>query len=159
MLKLLERVNSELGVTVVVITHEMDVVRAIANRVAVLDDGHLVEVGSAFDVFSAPRADTTRRFVETALQDKPEPEDATRLRATYEARLVSIQIGQNNHLGTVLTDAVRRSDVHFEIVFGGITALQGRSFGNITLALSGSQDAVDQLIADLRARTGVEEIA
>ena len=158
-LKLLERVNKELGVTVVVITHEMDVVRAIANRVAVLDDGHLVEVGSAFDVFSAPQADTTRRFVETALQDKPEPEDATRLRATYEARLVSIQIGQNNHLGTVLTDAVRRSDVHFEIVFGGITALQGRSFGNITLALSGSPAAVDQLIADLRGRTVVEEVA
>ena len=108
---------------------------------------------------SAPQADTTRRFVETALQDKPEPEDTTRLRATYQARLVSIQIGSDNHLGTVLTDAVRRSDVHFEIVFGGITALQGRSFGNITLALSGSQDAVDQLIADLRARTGVEEIA
>ena len=44
-LKLLDRVNKELGVTVVVITHEMDVVRAIANRVAVLDDGRLVEVG------------------------------------------------------------------------------------------------------------------
>jgi len=94
-------------VTVVVITHEMDVVRAIANRVAVLDDGRLVEVGSAFDVFSAPQADTTRRFVETALQDNSEPEDATRLRQTYQARLVSVQIGQNNHLGTVLTDAVR----------------------------------------------------
>jgi len=124
----------------------------------VLDDGRLVEVGSAFDVFSAPQADTTRRFVETALQDKPEPQDATRLRQTYQARLVSVQIGQNNHLGTVLTDAVRRSDVHFEIVFGGITALQGRSFGNITLALSGSQDAVDQLITDLRGRTIVQEI-
>ena len=158
-LTLLERVNSELGVTVVVITHEMEVVRAIANRVAVLDDGHLVEVGSVFDVFSAPQADTTRRFVETSLQDKPEPADSVRLRETYEARLVSIQIGQNNHLGTVLAEAVRRSDVHFEIVFGGITALQGRSFGNLTLALSGSPEAVDQLIADLRARTDVEEIA
>ncbi len=55
-LDLLQRVNRELGVTVVVITHEMDVVRSICHRVAVMDRGHVVEVGEAYQVFSAPGA-------------------------------------------------------------------------------------------------------
>lgn len=158
-LKLLQRVNSELGVTVVVITHEMDVVRAIANRVAVLDKGRLIEVGSVYDVFSAPKADTTRKFVDAALRDRPESDDASRLREKYDGRLVSVQISSNDRLGAILADGVRTSDVKFEIVFGGITALQDGSFGNITLALSGSPEAVDKMIANLRETTVLEEIA
>jgi D-methionine transport system ATP-binding protein len=158
-LKLLQRVNTELGVTIVVITHEMDVVRAIANRVAVLDRGRLIEVGSVYDVFSAPKADTTRKFVDAALQDRPEADDAVRLRQQYDGRLVSVQLGNHDKLGTILADSIRTSDVHFEIVFGGITALDGGSFGNITLALTGSTEAVDRLIAALAAVTEVEEIA
>jgi D-methionine transport system ATP-binding protein len=158
-LKLLQRVNTELGVTIVVITHEMDVVRAIANRVAVLDKGHLIEVGSVFDVFSSPSAETTRKFVDSALRDRPEADDATRLRERYTGRLVSVRIGNNDRLGAVLANAVRTSDVQFEIVFGGITALQDGSFGNITLALSGSDESIEALVTDLRSLTVVDEVA
>ena len=52
-----------------------------------------------------------------------------------------------------------RHDVRFEIVYGGISALQGRSFGSLTLELIGDDDGVDALIADLRAVTEVEEVA
>jgi D-methionine transport system ATP-binding protein len=157
-LKLLQRVNIELGVTIVVITHEMDVVRAIANRVAVLDKGHLIEVGSVFEVFSSPSAETTRKFVDSALRDRPEPADAARLREKYSGRLVSVRIGNNDRIGAILAEAVRRSDVQFEIVFGGITALQDGSFGNITLALSGSPESVDALVATLRTESELEDV-
>ena len=157
-LKLLRRVNSELGVTIVVITHEMEVVRTIANRVAVLDAGRLVEEGSVFDIFSAPKAEITRKFVDTALKNRPEAVDTARLQERYDARLVSVRIGGEHQIGAILTDAVRRSDVRFEIVYGGITALQGRSFGDITLALSGADQDVEGLIADLKAAAEIEEI-
>lgn len=72
-LALLRRVNAELGVTIVVITHEMDVVRSTCHRVAVMEHGKVVEVGEVYDVFSAPQASATKKFVGTALRDRPGP--------------------------------------------------------------------------------------
>ncbi|MEU9857791.1 methionine ABC transporter ATP-binding protein [Streptomyces sp. NPDC047974] len=158
-LRLLKRVNSEMGVTVVVVTHEMDVVRSIADRVAVLESGRLIEVGSVFDVFSAPRTDTTRRFVGTVLRNRPGAGDVTRLRAQHEGSLVSVTIDGDAPIGRVLTDAVRRHDLRFELVHGGIDALQGRSFGNVTLALSGEPEDIEKAVARLRAVAAVEVLA
>jgi len=70
-LQLLKKVNVELGVTTVVITHEMEVVRSIADRVVVMEDGRVVEDGTAFDVFARPRHPTTKRFVSTVVADVP----------------------------------------------------------------------------------------
>jgi D-methionine transport system ATP-binding protein len=158
-LRLLQRVNSELGVTVVVITHEMDVVRSIANRVAVLDRGRLIEVGSVYEVFSRPQADTTRKFVESALRDRPDGVDVERLKQRHQGRLVLVDVTNDDRIGRVLAHRARVSDLEFDFVFGGITSLHDGSFGKITLELVGSPDSVDRTVADLRAVTVVEDVA
>ncbi|MFH8838304.1 methionine ABC transporter ATP-binding protein [Streptomyces sp. NPDC017868] len=158
-LRLLRRVNSELGVTVVVVTHEMDVVRSIADRVAVLDAGRLVEVGTVYDVFSAPRTDTGRRLVETVLRNRPDADDVARLRKQHEGSLVSVTVDGDAVMGQVLTDAVRRHDLRFEIVHGGIDTLQGRSYGSVTLALSGAEGDIETAVASLRTVAAVEVLA
>ncbi|WP_348788122.1 methionine ABC transporter ATP-binding protein [Leifsonia sp. NPDC080035] len=158
-LSLLKRVNAELGVTIVVITHEMEVVRSIADRVAVLDAGRVIETGSVFEVFSNPQTPTARRFVGTVLRNQPGAADIERLRGKHAGRIVSARIHDDGRLGSVLSDAVGRHDVRFEIVYGGISALQGRSFGSLTLELVGEPANVDALIAELRAVTEVEEVA
>jgi D-methionine transport system ATP-binding protein len=158
-LRLLKRVNDELGVTIVVITHEMEVVRSIADRVAVLDGGRVIETGSVFDVFSSPGTSTAQRFVGTVLHDTPDQDDLERLRGKHGGRLVSARIHDDGRLGSVLSGAVGRHGVRFEIVFGGISALQGRSFGSLTLELLGEDAGVDALIAELRGVTEVEEVS
>lgn len=158
-LALLKRVNTELGVTIVVITHEMEVVRSIADRVAVLDSGQVIESGSVFELFSDPKTVTAQRFVGTVLRNHPEAEDIERLRGKHAGRIVSARIHDDGRLGAVLSDAVGRHDVRFEIVYGGISALQGRSFGSLTLELIGADSGVDALIAELRQVTEVEEVA
>lgn len=158
-LALLKRVNAELGVTIVVITHEMEVVRSIADRVAVLDSGRIIELGTVFDVFSNPQTATAQRFVGTVLRNQPEEADIERLRGKHAGRIVSARIHDDGRLGAVLSDAVGRHGVRFEIVYGGISALQGRSFGSLTLELLGEPEAVDALVADLRTVTEVEEVA
>ncbi|MFF2811389.1 methionine ABC transporter ATP-binding protein [Streptomyces sp. NPDC058000] len=70
-LALLRRVNDELGVTIVLITHEMEVVRAICDRMAVLDGGRIVETGPVREIFAAPQHPTTRAFVRSAVQASP----------------------------------------------------------------------------------------
>jgi D-methionine transport system ATP-binding protein len=157
-LRLLQRVNSEFGITVVVITHEMDVVRKIADRVAVLDRGALVEEGDVYSIFSAPQADLTRGIVANSLHDKPSAADAATLSERYPGRLVAVSVSDEDRVGRILADAVRSTDVGFEFVYGGISALQGRSVGNITLAFTGSEAAVDQVVAQLSSQTTVQEL-
>ena len=62
-LKLLKRVNEELGITIVLITHEMAVIKEICDRVAVMENGYVVEEGSIIDIFSKPQAEVTRNFI------------------------------------------------------------------------------------------------
>ena len=69
-LTLLKRLNHELGLTIVLITHEMDVVKKICDRVAVIDKGNITEMGKTLDVFLDPKMPITRSFVETSIHNK-----------------------------------------------------------------------------------------
>ena len=157
-LALLRRVNRELGITVVLITHEMDVVRAIADRVAVMDSGRVVEVGTTADVFAHPQAETTRKFVGSVMHTVPNAAEVEKLRREHPGRLVMVDVRDQNRIGEVLSDAAR-TDVRFNIAFGGISILQSRSFGTLTLSLTGPPDAVERTVDALRAVTEVEEVA
>ena len=69
-LKLLKKINREMGVTILLITHQMQVVQMICNKVAVMENGQVVEAGSVLDVFGKPQALVTRRFVQTVVNDQ-----------------------------------------------------------------------------------------
>jgi D-methionine transport system ATP-binding protein len=158
-LRLLKKVNAELGVTIIVITHEMDVVRSIADRVAVLADGKIVEEGKVFDVFSDPQTDTAKKFISTVIRNQPATDDIQRLRSSHTGRIVNVEVHESARVGEVLSHAHERYGVRFEIVYGGISAIQSKSFGSLTLELSGSDANVERLVTDLRALTTVEEVA
>ncbi|MBM3716010.1 MAG: methionine ABC transporter ATP-binding protein, partial [Actinobacteria bacterium] len=157
-LALLKRVNRELGVTVVVITHEMDVVRAIADRVAVLSAGRVMESGTAFDVFAEPSSDTGRAFVSTALHDRPSEDELARLRTAHPGRIVIADVVDGAGIGGILSGAAARG-VSFELLYGGISSLQQRSFGSLTIELTGPDEGVDAVVSELRAVTRTEEVA
>lgn len=157
-LRLLRRVNNELGVTVVVITHEMDVVRAIADRVAVISEGRIVETGSAFEVFAEPSSETGRAFVATALHDRPSADDLERLRGAHRGRIVIADVVDGGGIGGVLSRAASH-EVTFDLLYGGISSLQQRSFGSLTIELIGPDAGVDAVVEELRAVTRTEEVA
>ncbi|GLY80813.1 methionine import ATP-binding protein MetN [Actinoallomurus iriomotensis] len=154
-LALLRRVNRELGVTIVIITHELDVIRAIADRVVVLDDGELVESGSVYEVFAHPRTEAAARFVGTTLRDRPSAATLARLRRTHSGRLVTVRVRDRSGLQSALAGTFLRHEVAAEIVFGGISELQDRPVGSLTFELTGPPGAVDASLAALRA-DGVE---
>ncbi|HLS77855.1 MAG TPA: methionine ABC transporter ATP-binding protein [Nocardia sp.] len=152
-LELLRKVNRELGVTIVVITHEMDVIRAVADRVAVLAEGRIVELASTFDIFAAPRSAPARRFVDSVLHNRPAETELRRLDELHRGRLVTVEVDDRNRVGAALTTAAR-AGVHFEIVYGGVGTLQDKTFGSLTLALDGPEAAVDAVIAEFEGRRG-----
>jgi D-methionine transport system ATP-binding protein len=158
-LDLLARVNRELGITVLLITHEMDAVRRIAHRVAVMEAGKVVESGAVLDVFANPQHEVTRRFVGTVIDDLPAPDVVAALRERHPGRFVrlafrSTSVRQSEAFATFL-----RHGVEFELVYGGIEEIQGSSFGNLTLALTGDDAAVDAALAEIKPVVEWTEVA
>ena len=158
-LALLRRVNRELGITIVVITHEMDVVRSLAHRVVVMEAGRIVEEGPVVQVLSDPQQPVTRRFVSTIVDDEPDAEALAALHARHAGRFVKLafrgdDVRQSDVFAVLLGHGVR-----FELVFGGIEEVQGETFGNLTLALDGDPAAVDAALDGVRALVPAKELA
>ncbi|MGG7510247.1 methionine ABC transporter ATP-binding protein [Plantibacter sp. YIM 135249] len=157
-LRLLTKTNRELGVTIVVITHEMDVIREIADRVAVLDEGRVVELGSTYDVFAESKTATARRFLQTVVRTRPSEEDLARIRRNHPGRVVIVDVDDIATLSEQLAH-LKEIGVGVTLAFGGIDSLQDREFGSLTLSLTGDTAAVDRGVAALRSVTSVEEVA
>ncbi|WP_125099721.1 methionine ABC transporter ATP-binding protein [Leucobacter chromiireducens] len=158
-LALLQRVNRELGITVILITHEMEVVREIAHRVTVMELGTAVEQGDVYEVFSAPRTDTTRKFVASALPSEPAAEHLQLLRERHRGRLVSLTFRDGDVDQPVVFGVLAERGVGVSIVHGGITDVGGRSFGKLTLELIGDDLRVEHAIAALAQQTELEVLA
>ena len=157
-LELLKEVNRELGITVIVITHEMDVVSSIADRVAVMEEGRVVEAGSVYEVFSNPQTEVAQRFVATTVKQSPTGDAAAALRKNHKGYLVNVEIVEGNQeLGKILAYLGSRN-VRFNIVHGGIETLQGKAYGTLTLELLGDVTSIDAAVAELKTVTRVQEV-
>jgi D-methionine transport system ATP-binding protein len=158
-LDLLRRVNEEQGLTVLLVTHEMDVVRDLADSVAVMQGGEVVETGSVYDLFADPRHPTTRRFVSSVLHHEAPPGVLERIRAVHTGRIVRLHVEDRASNDPFLSRAARAHGVDFNVVYGGVSELQSRLFGDLTVELLGDDAAIDAAVADLRRTTAVTEVA
>ncbi|WP_455133843.1 methionine ABC transporter ATP-binding protein [Microbacterium aurum] len=156
-LALLKRVNAELGVTILVITHEMDVIRTLADRVVVMEHGRVIEAGAVFDILSAPQHAATARFVASIIEDVPTGEDLAVLRGRHPGRIVTLDVREGTAAQADVFAALAAHGVRFEVVHGGINDIRGRVFGHLTLALTGETDAVDRAIAAASAFADLTE--
>lgn len=158
-LDLLARVNRELGVTIVVITHEMDVIARIANKVAVMEAGRVVEQGATYDVFTAPQTDTARRFVRTVVRALPDGDALAALRAQHEGRLFTISFTDEGASEARVFGALARAGVDFNLVHGGVDDIQGRVYGLLTIAVRGDDAAVRDALAGIGGGVTISEVA
>ncbi|SDS17787.1 methionine ABC transporter ATP-binding protein [Microlunatus soli] len=153
-LALLRRVNRDLGTTVVVVTHEMEVVRSICDRVVVMEQGRIVERGPVFDVFARPQSTATRRFVQTVLHDRPDADVISRLRGDHAGTIITVELVDQR---TAIFDRLRDQRVHSAVIYGGISEIGDRPFGSLTFELTGEPDAIRSTIASLAEITEVTE--
>ncbi len=155
-LEVLRRVNRDLGITIVVITHEMDVVRSIADKVAVMENGKVVEYGSVYDIFSHPQNPVTQRFVATSLRNTPDSIESEEL-LIHEGRLFTVNLTENSHFFSTTSDFVDHGG-SISIVHGGVTTLQHQSFGKVTVRLIGSEELINSFYDKLKRTTEITEI-
>ncbi|WP_339233635.1 ATP-binding cassette domain-containing protein [Oceanobacillus sp. FSL W7-1281] len=139
-LRLLQDINEKLGLTIILITHEMHVIRKICNRVAVMEQGKVVEEGTVLDVFTRPKQPVTQKFVEQLTGSDEEEEDMTELKERYqEGALLRIQFLGESANQTVISQLVKNFDIHVNILQGKITQTQVGSYGTLIVQLIGNQ--------------------
>jgi D-methionine transport system ATP-binding protein len=158
-LRLLRRVNEELGITIVVITHEMDVIQTLATKVAVMDSGRIVEQGDVFDVFSNPREASSQRFVSTVVRGIPAPDELAALRERHRGRIVTFSFRDGDSSQASVFLELAAAGIEFELVYGGINDIRGRAFGHLTLALTGADSVIDTTLHHMAGRITVKELA
>ena len=140
-LNLLARVNKELNVTILFVTHTIRVVQKLCNKVAILEHGKLVENGSVMEFFSKPKSTIAKRFVETVIPSKI-PESIVAELKKYEANYKVIRIFFHAEHATddVIWQINAKLGVHTNVMFASVTELQGRVLSIITLQLTGNEE-------------------
>lgn len=140
-LELLKKINEMLHITIVIITHEMNVIQKICNKVAVMDYGQVVETGSVIQVFSDPRSDIARRFVGNLIRDViPEPLVESIRRETRNSRLLRIKLENTDSTEPLLWEINRRFEVETNILYSTINVIQGIVVGIMLVLFIGTDE-------------------
>lgn len=162
-LNLLQQLNQTLGITVVVITHEMAVVKEICNRVAVMDHGDVVEEGEVFHVFASPKEPLTRSFIKTTsnLQKIEELIEAdSPVVATKKGELiVRLTYVEKNTSEPLISTVTQKFGIILNIVFADVEIVQNAPIGGTVAIVSGEGSRIDEALQYLRDKNvGVEVI-
>ena len=152
-LNLLKELNEKLGLTIIIITHEMAVVKEVCTRVAVTEDGRVKETGGIYEVFSNPQTPITKRFIATTsnmnriyevLENKPEvlgvkPGDV----------VATLEFDSESSGEAMISYLSREYGVNINIIFGNVELLAGTPFGKLVVAFRGDKQAVENSLKTL----------
>lgn len=147
-LKLLKEINRTLGITILLITHEMEVVKRICDSVAVIDHGQLVEQGSVSDIFSNPKTELAQEFISSTFHYHLPEEYLEKMsdtpRSTKSTPIIKFEFTGRSVDAPLLSQASRRFDVSLNILISQIDYAGGIKFGFTIAELEGDEDAITQ---------------
>ena len=162
-LRLLKNLNEKLGITVVIITHEMAVVKEICDRVAVMEHGRVVEQGEVFNVFADPRQEITRSFIHTTSNlrkiEELIEEDSPVVQMKPGELIVRLSYIQRNVSEPLISTVSRKFDITLNIIFSDIAIVQNAPIGGTVAIISGERAQITQAMQYLSEKNvGVEVI-
>lgn len=151
-LRLLRDINAQLGITIVLITHSMDVIRAVCDQVAVIDAGKIVEHGDVLDVFLHPQHSVTQSLLsESGLDD-----DGWRdLAGGVPGQLIRLSFRGNATFDPLLSRVSRELNLDLSILQGSVGRIKQTPYGQLILAVQGAADSKAQL-EQVFGRAGIQ---
>jgi D-methionine transport system ATP-binding protein len=158
-LALLKDINRKLGLTVVLITHEMEVIRSIADRIAVIDAGRIVEEGQVWSVFGNPQSTITKSLLGSIRPQLPEHIAARLSPETGTEAILSVDLAGPEAQGALFADLSAALPHSFRLVHGGIDHIQNQPVARFFIAVPardpGLKDKVEQFLTARSARVEV----
>ncbi len=151
-LDLLLDINKRLNLTIIVITHEMHVIRKICNRVAVMEAGKVVELGDVLEVFKHPKQNVTKRFIEQVTESDETEELIHLLLTNYsEGKLVKLLFMSENATQPVISQVAQKYEVDLNVLHGSLTQTQNGAYGTLYVQIQGTDEEIEKTIESLRA--------
>lgn len=165
-LALLKRINKELGLTIVMITHEMQVVKQICERVVVMNYGKIVEQGKVVDIFMSPQHETTKALIGNVMARDMPASILDRFRKARENHpnsdavyLLRLAFSGNEVTRPVISECSRRFNIDFNILRGTVDDVQGQTLGSLTVLIEAESSVFIEAVSFLRENgVVVEEI-
>ncbi|RHW42669.1 methionine ABC transporter ATP-binding protein [Neobacillus notoginsengisoli] len=159
-LELLVDINKRLGLTIVLITHEMHVIRKICHRVAVMENGGIVELGPVLDVFRNPKQPITKRFVQQVTEPEETKDTVEHLIKRYPTgSVIQLTFVGETVEQPLITNLVRNYAITANILQGKISQTQSGSYGSLFIHLDGPEQEVQNALEYIRSQQiGVEVI-
>lgn len=144
-LALLQDINKRLGITIIIITHEMAVVKDICDRVAVIEGGYIKECGRVVDIFTNPQSETMQEFVKSIINTEM-PRGITRLGITNEPKegsdmLVRVRFKGNITTKPLMAQVIRHSNADLSVLYGNIDYIQDEPFGYLIFSIIGDMES------------------
>lgn len=154
-LALLKDINKKLGLTIVLITHEMHVIKAICDKVAVIEGGHLVETGKVYDVFTNPQSTTAQDFIKAVVNNKVP--DALVASVSAEPIAGGNLVLRLSFFGETTNEPfiaglIRHFAIDVNIISGNIDHLQDIPYGTLLIELSGTDEAIQNALNYLQVQ-------
>ena len=153
-LELLQKVNVQLGITIVIITHEMQVVKEICNKVAVMEEGEVIEKGSVLEIFTNPERDLTKDFIDTATHINQGIETVLSheqlLNLQEDDYLVKISFVGASTGEPLITKLSTQFQVAANILFANVEIIQDTPVGTLLVGLSGEKSGIENALSYIK---------
>lgn len=145
-LQLLKKINKEQGITIVMVTHEMDVIESVCDYVAVMEHGKVIETGSTLDIFSQPQHPTTQNFIQTVLQQQLPVNILNNLENQNHHSIYCLKFLGKSAQETVVQAVIKKFDLSLNILFANMTEIHGTVIGQMFIQLLGDPEVIQQAI-------------
>ena len=149
-LDLLLDINDKLGLTIILITHEMEVVKKTCDRVAVMENGEVIEEGSVLDIFSNPKERTTKNFLRSIYEESIPDAMLERLEEFGHSTILRLSFRGDSALDPVLNTITTEYAVTTNVLHGSITYIKGTPLGILLVHLSGEHRKVEKAVKHLK---------
>ena len=154
-LALLKKINKEQNITIVMVTHEMDVIETVCDYVAVMEQGKVIETGSTLEIFSQPQHPTTKNFIQTVLQQQLPVNILKNLENQNHNSIYCLQFLGRSAQETVVQAVIKKFDISLNILFANMTEINGTVIGQMFIQLLGDPEIIQQAIEFLE-KNGVK---
>lgn len=149
-LQLLKRINQEQGITIVMVTHEMDVIETVCDYVAVMEKGDVIETGSTLQIFSQPQHPTTKNFIQTVLQQNLPVNILNNLENQNHHSIYCLKFLGISAQETVIQGVIKQFDISLNILFANMTEINGTVIGQMFIQLLGNSREINAALQYLR---------
>lgn len=157
-LDLLLEINQRLNLTIVMITHEMNVIRKICNQIAVMESGKIIESGKVVDIFQNPQADSTKRLIRTGADPDVEDTDEVieNLKEQFPSgKLLHLRFHGSSAQTPLISKISREFDVDVNVIQGNIQPTKDSLVGSLYIQLLGDDENTEKAMIEFN-RLGVE---